>query len=218
MSMNNITPFPFSNALPLQEGSSLIKADAWRKAFDKEQNEILKDIRSVKLGDEHETSNGDSDLKFLTSSQSAYQETEISQPANNKALLPQETTLQQPASGTTLNNDAHLNQSGSPYPLSGFLSQRDGLNTPLLGAMPYSGFMNGEVASAIEVFESHFKNKWPLKNVHMMHTDKGINVWIRDVNLSDSADIQVLIDRIKLALKNDNQTLAGLVLNGKIII
>jgi hypothetical protein len=220
MSTNSITTTHFfdnPNASALV-GENTTKADAWRKAFDKEQDETLKDIRSVKSENAAATqASGENTDLHMPAAKPTLSAAEYSKgPATQSA---QTDTTSRSAPTASPNNNAASSGQANILTAQRFIAASDQQNFLLRPAAPYAGYEAGETLSAIAVFESHFKQKWPLKNVHVMQTEKGIRIWIRDVNLSaEGSETQALIEHIKQAFKADNQSIAGLVLNGKTIL
>lgn len=218
MSMNNITPpLPGTQTATSSNGNPSAKAEAWRKAFDKEQAEILHNTKSVKLGNAAATPSKhvDSAPAFHSSGRNAggNPASENQRQRSQDPALSQQNTQPSAAKGTIAGRPAQL------LPTPAFVLFGTQQNVPLQGATPGSTQGVAETAAAIALFESHFKQKWPLKNVHIAQADNGVHVSIRDINLSaDSQEAQKLVERIRQALQTDGQTLAGLVLNGTTIL
>jgi hypothetical protein len=214
---NLLTPPMAPTARPAPGSSRIIdktRADAWRKDFEKEQSAILKSIKSVALGQNPHVSK-----------QSA---------TGGRPLLAASTAVPPPLlfPHQMVASDEH----GSTY--AG--SQHPAGETELATALAFSqagnaslalsaqaetrssqtGFKNVALAfhNAIELFESHYKNKWPLRNVHLVSTNNGVMVWIRDSHLNaDSADVNQLLTRMKNAFSQDGATLVSLTVNGSLI-
>lgn len=217
MTTNNILPpLPGNLTMQPQTASLSAKADAWRKAFEQEQGGILKDTRSVKFGEPRPTSMAGAG----------------NTPAHtghlpNNAPLAQRDQLTSRSSEKTASGSAGfgpvaaglIRGSGQPDRLSthAVVSLQLAQQTPLhrYARMPH----HTETTSLIALFESHYRQKWPFKNVHVAHTGDGVSVWVRDSTLvGDTMQAQSLAQRIQETVQADGQQLVSLVLNGKKII
>ncbi len=213
--MNTSNLFPATINLPsvsLAHDTALTKADAWRKTLEKEQTELLRQSKSVPLGEASGAL-----FNATQASATARPTTQAGLPQAPRAV-PNEThemaaslqTEPPPPLPIPFRPGTQLQRTTELQP--GLLNEKQMLQ---LRGLSSAG---GELTIAIAWFESHYKQKWPLKNVHVAHSAEGTTVWIRDARLhADSEEISALIQHIGKALEQDGQKLAALVINGKTV-
>lgn len=212
--MNNITSF-LIGAPPTQSSDRnvLTEAEAWRKAFEKEN--YLSKMKSVKP----ETFNQDSSTHDPSAATASANQQEVNHaPFEGKQSPTQEQAFSQSSNKSLLGKStSEIRQGEIPFTEMQFLLNKH-QSAPLFStSQKYTMGTKGDL-SAIGFFESFFKQKWPLKNVHILDSDDGVRVWIRDSNLpAGSLEIQKLVEQVQQAFKVDGKTLIELVINGKTV-
>lgn len=217
MTTHSIVPPPVGNQLGQPQTANLsTKADAWRKAFEKEQAGVLQSAKSVKLGAppsmpsagapdtqqgaSHSNNAGQNGAentpKFSPPAMNTSRQ--ASHSMNSALFIPAGRAEVTPSQALLLLQAAQHNLQSRPSALSA--GRQD-------------------MAATVAFLESHYKQKWPLKNIHVVHSDEGVRVWIRDASLeTGNKDSSSLALRIQQAIEADGRALVGLVLNGKTII
>lgn len=208
-------PFPDGLNLPQNSGGATsAKTDAWRKAFEKEQESVLRNAKSVRLGGTKiDAAKAHSNATFLTPKDQS-----SSLASKSEAPL-QDTSPKNVSFGkhvaSTENGSGYRTTYSSPQVIFGSLFQA-GARTPTSGAL--SNFNSSEVSGSIAALEERMKQKWLLKHIHLASVEGGVKVWIRDADLSPSGtEVQALAERIKGLLQAEGQELVGFVLNGHTI-
>ncbi|TCS37726.1 hypothetical protein EDC30_10318 [Paucimonas lemoignei] len=210
-----LPPLPGNLPSQPQTASLTAKADAWRKAFEQEQNGILKDTRSVKFGESMPAFTADAGGRQTNAEQLPGSASQISEgkrpaPASAKAGL-----VVADSSPTVASDAAGLSQ---PRSLSTHALVSLQLTQQVQAHRSAQLSPNMELASVIALLESHYRQKWPFKNVHVVHTGDGVSIWIRDSTFQNEEQVQSMAERIQQAVQEDGQQLISLVLNGKTII
>lgn len=210
-----------SSALQNTQNSSGVKetistqTEAWRKVFEQEQAAILSQAKSVKLdtgstalSQQQSTTNENSSDLVQTKNEDMPRLT----PSTAEAVDATKSTPSQSANtaewrsfrSLQINTDLHNNLISTQNTL---VVQKFSAATEMLPAV-------------ISLFESHYKQKWPLRNVHLIQTEEGVVIWIRDAALhaAPKHEIEALAEKINQSLIQDGQKLVGLSINGKTVL